>query len=36
MKKNPMREDPLDAMYVEYLRPMQDEEPFMIDRKSVV
>ena len=23
-------EDPLDAMYVEYLRPMQDEEPFMM------
>jgi hypothetical protein len=30
MKKNPMREDPLDAMYVEYLRPMQDEDPFMM------
>jgi hypothetical protein len=30
MKKNPKREDPLDAMYVEYLRPMQDEEPFMM------
>jgi len=24
------REDALDAMYVEYLRPMQDEEPFMM------
>lgn len=30
MKKNPKREDPLDAMYVEYLRPMQNEEPFMM------
>jgi len=30
VRKNPMREDPLDAMYVEYLRPMQDEEPFMM------
>jgi hypothetical protein len=30
MKKNPKREDPLDAMYVEYLRPMQSEEPFMM------
>ena len=30
-RKNPeKREDPLDAMYVEYLRPMQDEEPFMM------
>ena len=27
---NPMREDPLDAMYVEYLRPMKDEEPFVM------
>ena len=23
-------EDPLDAMFVEYMRPMQDEEPFMM------
>ena len=30
MKKNPMHEDPLDAIYVEYMRPMQDEEPFMM------
>ena len=29
-KKNPMHEDPLDAIYVEYMRPMQDEEPFMM------
>ena len=29
-KKNPMHEDPLDAVYVEYMRPMQDEEPFMM------
>jgi len=32
-RKNPRssREDPLDSMYVEYLRPMKDEEPFMMD-----
>lgn len=32
--RNPMQrpndEDPLDAIYVEYMRPMQDEEPFMM------
>ena len=26
----PEDEDPLDAIYVEYMRPMQDEEPFMM------
>ncbi len=26
----PNDEDPLDAIYVEYMRPMQDEEPFMM------